>query len=119
MRTCGVITQAVFAYDVERFVIETVLRRGSFDSAIIIIPYRGSLRTFASYRDFVCSKHRVLTVAVADAPLGEYYGISVVGAASLRVSVLWFKDGTKMEPIITRRSVAGLCLPWFDDVSDN
>ncbi len=124
MRACGVISQSLFAHDVERFVIETILRTGSFDRWIIV-PYRGSLRTFGSYFEFFRWKHRVLKTAVVRRMALENhhwpvaYGISIVGMTSVRVVMLLFQDGMARQPIIRRRTVAGLCVPWFQNVDDN
>lgn len=129
---CGVITQALFAYDVERLVVGAIQRRGSLCYRVII-QCRGSFYTFVTYDDFLRSKRRVLKVAfvipvsattLSDSSFEDQYcrvgyAISIIGMTGMRIIVLRFKDSTTMEPIITRRTVPGLCVPWFDDVSDN
>lgn len=120
MRACGVINQTLFAHDVERFVIETILRTGSFDRPIIV-PHRGSLRLVSEPEFVYCWKHRVLKVAFVYREVSEsrYYRILVTGTASIRITELDFWQGAKVEPSIKRRTLAGLCLPCFHDVGDN
>lgn len=122
---CGLINQTIFAHDVERFVIASVFKRGSFTQTIVV-GHRGGLRTFRNYSDFVRCGCRVRNLAAVSAyglkgaPRPIIYGISIVGVTSLRIAVLWFEHGINEQPTITRRTVSGLCLPRFkDDVGDN